>query len=336
MTTPAMPTGLIVQQGNRNAYVSWDLSAGATSYSLQRSTDQITYTTIASPTALNYLDTSVSIGVEYFYQVAGVNTSGTGLYCSPLSVIPSPTAEMSLGQLRLMSQQKADRVNSDFVSTSEWNNYINLAMFELYDLLVDSDPDLFTTTPYSFTTDGSTYLYPLPNGVTYSAALPFYKLMGVDLSVNSNTNNAWVTMPKFNFIDRNKFIYPNTSSTMYGVFNLRYRLVGQNLELIPTPTANQSIRVWYVPRLTQLLQDTDITTIGYSGWLQYVIVRAAKYALDKEESDTQPLTQEILFLKQRIEDSAANRDEGRPDTISDVQSWGSYGNWGSDGFKGGF
>ncbi len=110
--------------------------------------------------------------------------------------------------------------------------------------------------------------------------------------------------------------------------------------IIPTPSAGQNISIWYIPRLPQLLQDTDLTTIGISGWLQYVIVRAAKYALDKEESDTSKLDNELLFLKNRIEASAMIRDAGMPDRISDVRSasgyWGSGSIYGSNGGSGGF
>jgi hypothetical protein len=90
--------------------------------------------------------------------------------------------------------------------------------------------------------------------------------------------------------------------------------------------------------MTQLLQDTDTTIQGISGWIEYVIVRAAKYALDKEEQDTSVLTQEIQFVKQRIEESAANRDAGQPDTISDTNqgSWGNGWNGGQNGAIGGF
>jgi hypothetical protein len=95
--------------------------------------------------------------------------------------------------------------------------------------------------------------------------------------------------------------------------------------------------VWYIPRLAALLQDTDYTSIGISGWLRYVIVRAAIYALVKEESDTSLLVMELQSLKTRIEESAMNRDAGMPDTISDARatnwfggfggSWGSSGGW---------
>ncbi len=115
--------------------------------------------------------------------------------------------------------------------------------------------------------------------------------------------------------------------------------MGSNIEFIPTPSGNQTIRLWYIPRMVELLKDTDTTTSGISGWIEYVIVRAAKYALDKEESDSSRLTEELMFLKQRIEESAPSRDAGLPDTISDSRSntgWGRGWNGGSGGAIGGF
>jgi hypothetical protein len=111
--------------------------------------------------------------------------------------------------------------------------------------------------------------------------------------------------------------------------------MGNNIEFIPTPSASQVIRLWYIPRLTQLLQDTDLTSISISGWLEYVIVRAAYLAIAKEEGDCSEFGQQLVALKQRIEETAINRDAGMPDTISDTRStngWGS--NWGN-GFSGG-
>ena len=106
--------------------------------------------------------------------------------------------------------------------------------------------------------------------------------------------------------------------------------MGKNIEFIPTPSASQVVRLWYIPRLIELLLETDTTDTGISGWIEYVIVRAAKYALDKEESDTSKLDQELMFLNKRIEESAANRDAANPDTISDSRR--NYGN----GFSGGW
>lgn len=345
MAIPSTPQNMYVQSQNQQILVSWDLSAGATSYIVSRSLDNITFTTLAtisgSPLATQYLDTSGLLGVQYWYQVSASNVSGTSPATAAQSGVPVPVAEMSLSQIRLAAQQRADRVNSNFVTLPEWTSYINQSMYELYDLLITLYEDLYVATPVQFQTNGSTYLYALPNGSnTFQSGLnptvtntppALYKLLGVDLALQS-ANNAYVTVNKFNFIDRNKFVYPNTASTIYGVFNLRYRLMGSNIEFIPTPSSGQSIRLWYIPRLPGLLQDTDITTLGTSGWIEYVIVKAAYYALTKEESDTQSLVMQLQALTQRITAAASNRDAGQPDTISDTRS--SNSDWDGGGFNG--
>jgi hypothetical protein len=113
--------------------------------------------------------------------------------------------------------------------------------------------------------------------------------------------------------------------------------MGNSIEFIPTPSANQVIQLLYIPRLPQLLQDTDITTIGYSGWLEYVILRAAILALTKEESDISVLALQLQDVQARIQSSAVNKDVGQPDTISNTRgtsSFGSGGGW--NGSIGGF
>jgi len=338
MGIPGIPQQFFVQTGNQQNLISWAQSPGATSYVIQRSQDNITYATVAtisgSPLATSYLDTAVTLGTQYWYQVSASNTDGSSSYTIPQSCVPTPTAEWCLSQIRLAAMQRADRVNSNFVTLPEWTTYINQSLYELYDLLITTYEDYFVAQPIQFVCDGVTYQFTLPNGslsfelannpTESIIAPPFYKLLGVDLALN-NAVNAWVTVNKFNFIDRNRFVYPNTASTIYGVFNLQYRVMGNQLMFIPTPTAGQALRLWYIPRLPQLLQDTDTTTIGVSGWIEYAIVRAAKYALDKEESDTTVLTQELTYLKQRIEETAQSRDAGQPDKISDTRQ-GSWAN----------
>lgn len=342
MSAPGTPQNFNVQTANQQILVSWSLSAGATSYIVQRSLDNITFSTIAtvsgSPLATQYLDTAVTLGIQYWYKVAASNGTDSG-YTTSQSAIPTPTGEMTLSQIRLAAQQRADRVNSNFVTQPEWRNYINQSMFELYDLLVTVYEDYFIATPIQFAANGTQFLFPLPNGSnTFTNALtlstftprPFYKLVGMDLALNT-APNAFVSLKKFNFVDRNKFVYPTSGGSLFGIFNPQYRLMGNNIEMIPTPSGGQSFRVWYIPRLIELLQETDTTDQGISGWIEYVIVRAAKYALDKEEADTTKLDQELIFLKARIEESAANRDAGMPDTISETRRSGTGNGWGGGG-----
>lgn len=351
MAAPATPTNFACQTADAKVLVTCDLTATATSYKVQRSTDGVTYSVIASPATPGYLDTTAATGTLYYYKMAAANNSGVDIsaYTSAITVAPAPISEMSLQQLRLFSQARADQINSNFLSLAEWNSNIDNSLYELYDLLIAAygEEYFMAPAPAQFTSNGNTQVYPLPDGITsftngLTSATGYiapatYKIMGVDLGVN-NGPNGWVSIEKFNFVDRNKFFYPNTNSTMYGVFNMSYRLYGTNIMFIPLPNGNQPIRIWYIPRMTQLLQDTDTTVIGYSGWLEYVIVDAAIKAMQKEESDCSVLMAQKEALRKRIEAMAAGRDAGRPDTISDTRG-ASFGGsqWGmGDGFKGGW
>lgn len=337
MAVPGVPQNLAVTQGNRTIALQWDLTPTALSYSVQRSSDGVTYSVLGTSTLPSYLDSTPVIGTMYWYKVAGVNGDGTGAYTSAQQMVAAPNGEMSLYQIRLMSKQKADRVNSNFVKTGEWNSFIGLAMKELYDILITAYEDYFAAPPATFTTNGTQYQYPLPDGATSFindagqsfVAQPFYKLLGVDLALN-NAQNAWVTMGKFQFLDRNKYLYPNSNSTIYGWQNAQYRLMGNNIQFIPNPAGNQRIRLNYIPRMPELIQDTDLSTIGYRGWLHYAITRAAIYALNKEESDISALAMELADLRKQIETSAINRDVGLPDKISDSRSntgWSGSNGW---------
>jgi len=335
---PYQPQNVTAEQADGNILVTWSASLGATGYSIQRSTDNVNFSPLATVgQTTQYVDSFPGVGIQYYYQVAGTNSSGSSPYSVSASMIAAPPAEMSLYELRLTAQQRADRVNSDFVVTSEWNRMIRLAMYELYDLLITTYEDMFSDQYVFINTNGTTFNYPLPDGCTNylggtypntnggTPALALYKAIGFDLAVNTS-NNAWVTLLRYNFIKRNQYVYPNSTSTIYGVYNMRYRLMGKYLNIIPTPAGNQQIRMWYAPRLPALLKDTDLTTVGWSGWLEYVVCRAAKYALDKEEgTDTSKLDAEILFLKTRIEQSASNRDAGEADTISETRTDPVYG-----------
>lgn len=345
---PYQPQNLEAQQADGNILITWNGSLGATGYLVHRSTDGVNYSLLPDGTlgiVNSFLDELPGVGIKYWYKVAGTNSSGTSTYSSAVTMVAALPAEMSLGELRLRAQQTADRVNSNFVIPSEWNSMINLSYFELYDLIIGAYEDYFSDSIVYITTNGTTQNYPLPDGVTNffgdnwpstsadgDPAKAIYKLIGVDLGVNTS-NNAWVTLQRYDFVKRNTYVYPNSTSTIYGVYNMRYRWMGRYFNLIPTPSGNQQLRIWYAPRLTSLLQDTDLTTLGFSGWLRYVIVRAAKYALDKEEgTDTSKLDAEIMFLQGRIKAISQARDAGMPDTISETRQDPIYG---GTGFAGG-
>lgn len=255
---------------------------------------------------------------------------------------------MTLSDLMIAVRQRADMFSAGytpsttatnyFVTDPELISYINQSYLELYDLLVQKyGDDYYVAPPINISTDGTSYLYALPDGTQYSGAPAFYKVLGLDLNLNPNRNDSYITIPPFMFGERNRYSVPNMQA-FYGLTNLRYRLQGNNVWFTPTPAAGQSIRVWYVPRLSNLVSLSD-TCDGVSGWTEYIIDDAAIKCKQKQEDDCSILMSQKMALIQRIEAAAENRDAGNPQVVTDSQSqnwFGSDSGWGWGNGTGGF
>lgn len=211
----------------------------------------------------------------------------------------------TLSSLRTRVRARADMKNSNFVEDSELNQYINSSYQELYDLLVASFEDYYTAAPTSFTISSGSNTYTLPTD--------FYKLRGVDCSIDGVN---YYTMQPFDFANRNNFNNTVGVLNSYQFQNL-YRIVGDKIYITPEDNAAGSYRLWYVPRATVLTLDAS-TLDGINGWEEYVVVDAARKCLAKEESDTSFLVQEKEMLRQRIIAMSARRDAGMPKSITDV------------------
>lgn len=137
----------------------------------------------------------------------------------------STSSIVSLGALRIQAQQRSDMQNNPAISTQEWNAYISQSYKELYDILVGAyGNDYYVKTPFQFTINGSN-LYPLPSD--------HYKLLGVDLQYSASPT-GWVTLKRFEFIDRNKASYLNTAITVSSTAQMWYIPEPTNLLFMPT------------------------------------------------------------------------------------------------------
>lgn len=355
MPTPSAPLAntVVLQTGNGQNLVSWPLIATATSYSIQRATDGITFTTVGTSLVPFYTDTTVSVGTNYYYQVAAVNGSGTSAYTAsyPALITPCLPGQINLGYMRYMAQLRSDQLNSNFLTIDEWNFNVNQFAFELYDILVTKfGDDYFLAPPLLIPLTGAQF-YPIPDGSNYpvsgTPSPALYKLSGIDANVSGaalGPNAGWVPLSRSNWSDRDRYTtWPGQAGALNNIYQMSYRQMGSNLFLFPQ-NMNMLIQLWYVPMLRQMLLDTDMMPFSISGWSEYVIVSAAILGSNKEESFdlVTKLEEQKARLLERIETTAANRDVGQPNTVSNVRatmgdpgfsSWGT--GFGGGGFGGG-
>ena len=368
MSIPAVPTGIYITTGNTQVCLNWGIVSGATSYSVQRSTDGVTFSGLATPAVNFYVDSTAVTGTNYYYQVAAVTSGGgggtsaynaTGTNGLPLQITPCPPGQINLGYLRYQSLLKADMLKNPFITTDEANFIVNQSMYELYDLLVlKYGDDLFLAPPVLYSLTGA-LSYPLPDGVTsYTSGVTgnsfvppaFYKLNGMDINISGGSagpNAAWVPVAKCNWSDRDRYTtFPGQAGALNNVYQMAYRAMGNQLYVFPQ-NMNQTIRIWFVPIMTQLLLDTDMLPFSVSGWSEMIMVDSAIKILLKEESFDQAAAMESRKqqILARIEEAASNRDVGQPNTVSNTratmgdpgfQGWG-YGSGGNGfGSVGGF
>jgi len=198
-------------------------------------------------------------------------------------------------------------VGSSFVTdaTDSLDAMINAAAKELHDLLIEKFGSDYKVSSSSFNTSAGVSTVALPSD--------FYKLLGVDLTINGFVH----TLEKFNFRDRNALknlgAYTPTTPPLY-------RLEGSNLRLYPAPNSTYAGVIWYVPVQADLTSGggSPVSLDMVNGYEEYVVLRAAIMALAKEESSTGALESQLALQIQRIERAAENRDAGAVHQATDV------------------
>lgn len=232
---------------------------------------------------------------------------------------------ISLADIRTQSRQRADMLESEFVTDAELNTYINASLAELHDLLIAAYNEEYYMESVEFASVTDQIDYDLPDGSNYSAALKFYKLRGVDCK---NDTSDWSTVKRFNFNRRNEDIN-NYTWNLLGVPFMQYRIVGAKVRFNRIPDPNMTFRLWYYPVSVVLVNDSD-EFADINNYVEYVITDAAIKMLQKEESDVTVLMAQKQALHERIKTMAQNRDANEPESVTDIYAedsnlvWGRY------------
>ncbi len=206
-------------------------------------------------------------------------------------------------------------VNSTFVSDAELTTWINQGLADLYDTVVNAFEDYFITITTPTVASGSTI--PLP--------ADFYKLRGLDY----NNNGTYQALREFSFNERNSSAEGSSFIYLYNQ-SRQYRILGDNIMLLPEGASVGLYRLFYVPAPTMLAVDASVLAPSLSkfGWDEYIVLFAAERMLSKEESSITDVQGERAEIANRIIAMAANRQVEQSETIQDVRAtqdvWGWY------------
>ena len=90
---PSTPTGLAAAATSSTAIaVSWNSSAGATSYTLQTSTDNSTWSDLVTQAGISFSHTGLTASTIHYYRVKATNSVGSSAYSASVNATTSPSA----------------------------------------------------------------------------------------------------------------------------------------------------------------------------------------------------------------------------------------------------
>ena len=218
----------------------------------------------------------------------------------------------TLSELRTRARRRADAVGNDFFADAEVNDYINIGLGELHDLLVSKYEDYYVSSvSFTLTSGTSTYTF---SAISLS---DFYKLLGVDAVQGNDT----VRIKRFNFADRTRYQADVSVYSSKGYADYEYAIRGESIEFIPEPTSTDSIKIWYVPSCTKLTSDgATVSSSIELNWEEYAVLVAAIKMRQKEETSTAALERDLERITARIEEASRNRDAAEPFGITDETS----------------
>lgn len=234
---------------------------------------------------------------------------------------------VTLAQIRTLAYQIADLENAvTRFPVSEVNTYVNMGVGELYDLLVRTRGEFFQS-QYTITTDGVNVTYALPsdfmeltlaqlnlgmgfNGSLADVAVPLYNFTMGERPELASSTPSWTGSPLGYRLHSGTVLQANTTQ---GTIPTQYAI-----ELLPKPSANQKILLFYVPIAPQLVNDND-TIDSINQWHVYAAAFAARMMRTKDDLPTTAAEALMESIKERVNALGPHRDAYTSKRVTDVR-----------------
>jgi len=196
---------------------------------------------------------------------------------------------------------------------AEVNALVNESIADLWDQILRARGFDGYETSTTITTSSGVSVYSVP--------ATFYELLAVAI----NPGNGLGSYPLERFMMRERPQLANPAVPRYG-YPYAYKLLGDNIEVLPAPQGAYSLELRYVPSATELSSDLD-TFDGINGWEEWAVVDAARKMATKERDFelVGALQADLARLTDRIRALAGARDRASNRRVVDVR--GGRGRW---------
>lgn len=212
----------------------------------------------------------------------------------------------TLLQLRQRTRFFIDEPVQANFTDSDLNWAINAAQQEVATEISLVDEKYFVaTTPTVITTVGGQRFYPLVNDfwkmIRFEDVLTGTQLKFGDFSSQDNINGTTIS----GLVIANQISYD-------------VAIVGNSIAFTPTPTiSGLQAQYWYVPMLSDMLSDTDVSTVPRN-FIDLVAIQAAIDAQIKDENDISPLTSKYRTRFNQLVRGTRDRQQQNPRGVTRV------------------
>ena len=200
-----------------------------------------------------------------------------------------------------------------YIIRPEMRRFINSGIALFYRTLVRANKD--------WATKDAPITLPIVSGTaTYALEPDFWLITDVEISYQGR----WILMRRFMPKEKRQL------QTARQLTDWRYRLVDSGvrvagaaaLNIRPTPNTAATLRYYYVPNPPRMETDgtDDAVELDYvAGWEDAVVWHAVIKIQDKQEEDSSAKSADLAALLNQVEKDAADRDEGEPKRVRDVE-----------------
>ena len=164
---------------------------------------------------------------------------------------------MNLAALREYARQKADEEATGFISNAELNRYVNQSVLFVYGKIVQRFELYFSV---KGTVGNGGYISVLPSTNEYSLPATCLKVVRVERrNTNDANENNWRKLLRLNIgNDQINDFFPIREGRDQG---FGYFISGDKIYLRPVPASGFDMRLWFVPKVPELVNDVDVPTV---------------------------------------------------------------------------